>query len=299
MGGRNLILRSLESFCLYCQCGDNPAITMIRSDQAYLYSIVLPTNRPSMKINILALALRLTAIRIFNTKVRIISLDDIVTSYDADHRKNIASMLNDYFGDFQIILVTHGKSFFGMLCEHLSSSYWRFKQIKELRDNVDLIFDDRRTSEVEIEKKLATGENAATEMRQMEEERLTRICHEFKIPTAFQRGKHTNSILAESLNKFFKEHNLEPLKVPGNANSFILILQASTIENFSSHFNDNIYKSESTGDVPRLCGEFKYFRNLFVCSKCNHSHFKMSKGLSKPVCAKRETQFSFEYLKSS
>ena len=251
------------------------------------------------QIHTLALALRLAAIRIFNTKVRIIALDDIVTSYDADHRKNIAAMLSDYFGDFQIILVTHDESFFGMLREHLSSSHWRFKQIKELRDNVGPIFDDHRTSEEEIEKKLATGENAATDMRQVEEEWLTRICYEFKTPTTFQRGKYTNSILAESLNKFFKEQHLEPPKVPGNANSFILSLQVSTIENFSSHFNDNIYKSESTGDMQRRWDEFKYFRNLFVCSKCNHSHFKRPKGLNKPVCAKCETQFRFEYLESS
>lgn len=245
------------------------------------------------QIHTLALALRLAAIRIFNTKVRIMALDDIVTSYDADHRKNIAAMLGDYFGDFQIILVTHDESFFGMLREQLSSSRWRFKQIKELRDNVGPIFDDHRTSEEEIEKKLTTGENAATDMRQVEEEWLTRICYEFKTPTTFQRGKYTNSVLAESLNKFFKEQNLEPPKVPGNSNSFILSLQASTIENFSSHFNDNMYKSKSTGDMRCRWDEFKYFRDLFICSKCNHSHFKKPEGLKKPVCVKCETQFSF------
>jgi DNA repair exonuclease SbcCD ATPase subunit len=41
------------------------------------------------EIHSLALALRLAAIRQFNVGAPIIALDDIVTSYDADHRRSI------------------------------------------------------------------------------------------------------------------------------------------------------------------------------------------------------------------
>ena len=40
-----------------------------------------------------ALALRLAAIRMFNSEAPIVVLDDVVTSYDADHRKTIAGAL--------------------------------------------------------------------------------------------------------------------------------------------------------------------------------------------------------------
>ena len=60
----------------------------------------------------LALALRLSAIRLFNDRVPIIVLDDVVTSYDADHWKNIAAMMAKHFKDFQIIIVTHDEQIF-------------------------------------------------------------------------------------------------------------------------------------------------------------------------------------------
>ena len=41
------------------------------------------------QVHTLALALRLAAIRMFNSEAPILVLDDVVTSYDADHRKTI------------------------------------------------------------------------------------------------------------------------------------------------------------------------------------------------------------------
>lgn len=246
------------------------------------------------QIHTLALALRLAAIRMFNSGVRIIALDDIVTSYDADRRKNIAAVLSEHFGDFQIIIVTHDEAFFDTLRVQLLQDRWQFKRIKELRDGIGPIFDDHKTKDERIDTKLANGEDAGNDMRIAEEAWLTRICHEFRTPTVFQREKYTNSMLAASLGEFLKKKNLEPPKVPGNANPFIRSLQASTTENLSSHFNDNAYKSASIGDMQYRWDEFKHFRSLFVCPKCNRSRFVRPHGFPKPVCTNCKTQFSFE-----
>src|SRR3546814_2792612 len=40
------------------------------------------------QLHSVALALRLAAIRTFNTRLPLIALDDVVTSYDADHRRD-------------------------------------------------------------------------------------------------------------------------------------------------------------------------------------------------------------------
>ena len=247
------------------------------------------------QIHTLALALRLAAIRIFNSGVKIIALDDIVTSYDVDRRKNIAAVLGAYFGDFQVIIVTHDEAFFETLHGQLQQDRWQFKRIKELRDGIGPIFNDHKTKDERVDAKLANGEDAGNDMRIIEEEWLTRICYEFRTPTDFHREKHTNSMLAASLGKFLKKKNLEPPKVPGNANPFILSLQASTTENLSSHFNDNAYKSASIGDMQYRWDEFKYFRSLFVCPECNRSRFVRPHGFPKPVCTKCRTEFSFEH----
>ena len=243
------------------------------------------------QIHTLALALRLAAIRMFNAGAKMLALDDIVTSYDADRRKNIASVLGDRFADFQIILVTHDEHFFDMLRGQLPASRWLFKRIKDLRDDIGPIFDDHKTRDEEIEARLAAKENAGADIRIAEEEWLTRICYEFGTPTTFQRNhRYTNSELAESLGKFLKAQGLAPPKVPGFANDFLSSLQSNVIENFSSHFNDNMYKSASPEDARGRWDEFKYFRSRFVC-RCGHSRF--ARPLKKPLCAKCETPFSF------
>ena len=80
----------------------------LRMDFADNHKNVIPGGYLSdSQIHTLALAMRLAAIRIFNPQAPIIALDDIVTSYDVDHRKTIAGVLAKSFADFQIFLVTH------------------------------------------------------------------------------------------------------------------------------------------------------------------------------------------------
>jgi hypothetical protein len=71
------------------------------------------------QIHSLALALRLAAIQTFNEGAPIAILDDIVTSYDADHRRAIAAMIAENLTDLQIIITTHDQRFFSYLKDQL------------------------------------------------------------------------------------------------------------------------------------------------------------------------------------
>ena len=250
------------------------------------------------QIHTLALSLRLTAIKMFNKIVKIIALDDIVTSYDADRRKNIASVLSKRFGDFQIIIVTHDFNFFQLLREHLPQNRWDFKTITG-PDNAGPIFGDYKTTNQLIEEKLKNGEDAGNEIRQAEEKWLKRICKEFKTPSYVGQESYTNGELARSLHEFLKSNSLKPPNVPGNANPFILSLQNSILENLSSHYNDDKYKNVSIGELRSRWKEFKYFKKLFLCPNCCHSRFKRPVDLKIPVCKKCETSFNFKDQTSS
>ena len=65
------------------------------------------------------------------------------------------------------------------------------------------------------------------------------------------------------------------------------------MENLSSHFSDNPYKSSSVGDDKARWEEFKYFRELFKCPSCCKQRFTRPVGLDKPVCYYCENQFAF------
>ena len=249
------------------------------------------------QIHTLALSLRLAAIRLLNAKAPIIVLDDVVTSYDADHRKTIAAVLAKHFADFQIVVVTHDDQFFSLLKDHLPSGSWDFKRITEVKPGIGPVFHDHRTPDELIQAKLDSDVSAAIEIRQAEEEWLLGTCRDFRTKADMRQVERSfqydRSELAESLARFLKEHNLTPPEIPGIANRFLTSLSRGVVENFASHFSDNPYKSGSVGDDRARWKEFKRFRDSFVCSNCGKRRFKRPQGVTKPLCDSCETLFAF------
>ena len=250
------------------------------------------------QIHTVALALRLVAIRKFNTGGPIIVLDDVVTSYDADHRKTIASTLAEEFEGFQFVLVTHDEQFFNLLRDHLPEAKWTFRRIMYIDPTTGPVFTNHQTSDEVIERNLDEGSSAGEEIRKAEEEWLLRICRDFGAEVVIRAiespYRYERSELASALGKFLDSKSLALPKVPGFSNSFVNSLQLGVVENFASHFSDNPNKSSSSGDEKERWKEFKYFRDLFVCSSCNGKRFKRPMALSRPVCNKCETPFEFK-----
>ena len=71
----------------------------------------------------------MAAIKQFNAGAPIIALDDIVTSYDADHRRTIAGLIATMFGDCQVLITTHDERFFNYLKDQLEAKTWHFTRI--------------------------------------------------------------------------------------------------------------------------------------------------------------------------
>lgn len=250
------------------------------------------------QIHAMALAFRLSAIRLFNSCVPFIVLDDIVTSYDADHRKNIAAVLTKHFRDYQIILVTHDEQFFNILQDHFHSVNCIFRRITKIEQNFGPCFHDHRTPDEVIQSKLDAGESAAVEMRQAEEEWLLDICRSFGVKVVIRPVnrpyQYERSELAAALASFLKKSAILPPSVPGISNTFLSSLQKGAIENFSTHFSDNPYQNASFGDAKARWKEFQYFRDQFVCSKCGKARFKRPLTFKRPVCFYCETPFDFQ-----
>ncbi len=255
------------------------------------------------QVHTLALALRLAAIRLLNSAAPIIVLDDIVTSYDADHRKNIAAVLANQFSDFQIVLVTHDEQFFNLLKDQLPEARWIFKRVTEVRAGFGPVFHDHKTPDEAIEAKLDANQSAAAEIRQAEEEWLLQICREFGTKVVlrpperafqYERGE-----LADSLSSFLKGLGISIPQVPSVSGSFLSSLQKGVVENLGSHHSDNPYKSGSVGDDKARWEEFKCFRDLFKCPSCGKKRFRRPLVLDKPVCASCQTPFQFSSSDSS
>ncbi len=252
------------------------------------------------QIHTLALSLRLAAIQIYNSDVPLIVLDDIVTSYDADHRRAIAGMLAEHFNDYQIIIVTHDERFFLYLQEQLPRDRWDYKRITHIDPGFGPRFHDHKISDGLIADRHKCDHSAANEMRQSEEEWLLQICRDFGVDVRIRDVHHfyeySRAELAVALARFLKHISLTPPLVPGVKTRFLDTLQTGTVENFGSHFQDNPYGFGSVGDERARWREFRVFRDAFRCPACGRTRFKRPLGMTRPACRHSgcETQFAFK-----
>jgi recombinational DNA repair ATPase RecF len=251
------------------------------------------------QIHSVALALRMAAIKQFNTDAPIIALDDVVTSYDADHRRTIAALIATMFGGCQILITTHDERFFNYLKDQLEAKTWHFTRIIGLDPAFGPRFADHKVSDEMIEDRWADGQLAANEMRQAEEEWLLGICRDFGVSVRIRPLEkaytYDRSELASALGGFLKNAKLEPALVPGVNNRFLASLATGTIENFGSHFQDVPYGDGSIGDEKTRWDEFKTFRSQFVCKNCSRTKFQRPLTLKKPVCAHGGCEAQFEF----
>jgi hypothetical protein len=249
------------------------------------------------QIHTLALSLRLAAIQMFNSRVPLLVVDDVVTSYDADHRRAIAGMLADKFSDHQIIIVTHDDRFFAYLQEQLPQGKWIYKRITELDPDFGPRFHDHVVPDELIARRHDAEQSAANEMRQAEEEWLTQICRDFGVDVRIRDVHHpyeySRAELAEALARFLRSRKMTPPKVAGVANRFLDTLQAGQVENFGSHFQDNPYGFGSIGDERTRWREFTAFRDAFRCPRCGRKRFKRPLGMDRPVCRNGGCEASF------
>ena len=251
------------------------------------------------QIHSVALALRMAAIKQFNAGALVMALDDIVTSYDADHRRTIAGLVATKFRDCQILIATHDERFFNYLKDQLEARAWHFTRIIGLDPAYGPRFADHKVSDEMIERRWAEGLSAANDMRQVEEEWLLGICRDFGVSVRIRPLEkaytYERSELALALAAFLKSAKLKPEDVPGVNNRFVASLTKGEIENFGSHFQEGPYGNGSIGDEKARWKEFKAFRGQFFCRSCNRTKFQRPIALSKPVCAHDgcETQFVF------
>lgn len=252
------------------------------------------------QIHSLALALRMAAIKQFNGAAPIMALDDIVTSYDADHRRTIAGLIAAMFSECQILLTTHDERFFNYLKDQLPPGDWHFTRIIGVDPAYGPRFADHKVSDEMIAERWDAGQSAANEMRQAEEEWLLGVCRDFGVSVRIRplekAYSYERSELAAALAGFLKSAKLDPQPVVGVSNRFPDSLQKGEIENFGSHFQDGPYGDSSIGDERARWDEFKAFRTQFACPKCSRTRFKRPHDFKKPVCAHDGCEAQFEFV---
>ena len=92
--------------------------------------MVLPAGYLSeSQISTLGLALFISSVGLFNRRFPFLFLDDVVSSYDAEHKERIVDLIAERLGGFQVFLTTHDLRFYAMLKDRLHDKGWLFERV--------------------------------------------------------------------------------------------------------------------------------------------------------------------------
>jgi len=163
-------------------------------------------------LNSLAIAVFLAMAASFNERLGFLILDDVINSFDVEHRGRLAELLADGFSDWQLIVLTHDQQFF----EHLSrrAPSWRKIEFTSWSHA-----SGPRTTKYETSGTLAAArerldsgdvQGAATKARRALEELLQEVCEALWAPLPFRRGQANDrreiGELFIGLRRTLKEH---------------------------------------------------------------------------------------------
>lgn len=87
-------------------------------------------------LNCLGIAFFLASVKAFNKKNNFFILDDVISSFDSNHRKRFAELLFDKFKKYQIILLTHEIDWYkNFVKKRASTNGWNIFEIKWSNEN--------------------------------------------------------------------------------------------------------------------------------------------------------------------
>jgi energy-coupling factor transporter ATP-binding protein EcfA2/predicted metal-dependent hydrolase len=174
-------------------------------------------------LNSLAIALFLAMAQTFNQRLRFLVLDDVINSFDLEHRGELAELLAEKFDDWQLVVLTHDRQFFDHLARRAPS--WRRLELTSWSYEQGPRTTSYRSSGLlgEAQERLSQGDvsGAATKARRALEELLQEICEALAAALPFRRGTRNDQReigeLMKGVRRAVKEHargmleELEPL----------------------------------------------------------------------------------------
>ncbi|MFC2055057.1 AAA family ATPase [Chloroflexota bacterium] len=220
----------------------------------------------------LGVCLFLATVRAFNKENGFVVLDDIVNSFDAEHRANLSRLLVNELVDHQLIVLTHDSVWFDLF-RRLAKRGWQHKRITRwsYEDGVEI-----ETSQAELLAECREAlesckvEVAAPRVRIFIENRLKTLMKKLGGKVRFREGTANDERVAGEL--IFE---LRGYLSGGGFFEFADVtcfdeLEASTfIANYGSHDRPPAPVGLSIGDVRFALERMIGLEELFICPSCN------------------------------
>ncbi len=219
-------------------------------------------------LNCLGICLFLSSVRAFNKVNKFFILDDVISSFDRNHRGRFAHLLKEKFSDYQILLFTHEKDWFEYVANMVKGLNWLVKRtiwnheegasieipLYDLKQRIDAKIDKSDTSEL------------GNMIRQYLERLLKEVCYSLEVKVKFLYNDRNETRMVNELLSEMKAKLKERKCDITNHLVFDRLASSVYLGNVTSH--DSLY-SESIADLMMLYKDVVELESLFRCNNDN------------------------------
>ncbi|MCK4668456.1 hypothetical protein KAU33_17010 [Candidatus Dependentiae bacterium] len=220
-------------------------------------------------LNCMGLAFFLASVKAFNKVNGFFVLDDVISTYDKDHRNRFLQLIVEKFSEYQIILLTHERDFLEIALHALKGKSWLIKELKwDSEENTPYFGKSIVSLKEQIIEKINKDNisNLGNDMRKYMESILKEIAENLDVKVSFKSGSKNEQRGAHELLVRLKSE-LKDVKCELSKNEiFTRLISDNFIENLDSH--DNVYNS-SLGELKGIWKDISEFEDLFRCKEEN------------------------------
>jgi hypothetical protein len=251
---------------------DDVTLTVLEEGVEFEYSFHGKRVHPPLKylseshLNSLGIAAFLASAKLFNNINGFLVLDDIVTSFDSNHRVRLLRVLGDDFADWQILLLTHEPFWFEMIKREMTSQGWLISELEMLPGARVQIKDSAKDMKEHINSKMKDGSLTPNDLRTWLERTLKEICFALEVKLSFRYNDENErrmpgellSELRAALRKKSPAMKDEPI--------FSKIETSNLIITTGSHDSGPII---APGDIAACYDDVLALDKLFCCPNCS------------------------------
>ena len=216
-------------------------------------------------LNSLGIAAFLASSKLFNKDSEFFILDDIVTSFDANHRLRLLQLLQQEFSDRQILLLTHEPFWFEMIKRQFGANGWCLYQLEIGGNSVPRLRESSISLKKEIDVKKQEGSLTPNELRIWLERILKDICYVLGVKLAFrfndENERRMGGELLSELRARLKKKSPDILQ----ESVFSRLEACGLVATTGSHDSGPVV---SSGDIDTAYSDVRTLDALFFCEPC-------------------------------
>ncbi|RFN60308.1 coiled-coil domain-containing protein [Marixanthomonas ophiurae] len=219
-------------------------------------------------LNCFGLSFFLASVEAFNDNNDFVLLDDVISSFDTNHRKRFAELIFEKFSKYQIILLTHEYDWFKNFVSPLAKKKnWIINEIKWTEDKGTFLDEKPNELKERIEKSIAESEieGLGNPIRIYLEHSLKEICINLDVKVSFRYNDFNEKRMPDELINALKSRIKDKSKeLKKELPTIERVANSALFGNLLSH--DNPFNPK-IGDLKAFWSDILALENIFVCDK--------------------------------